>query len=53
MKWNKRFEYPTSMRSMIGGKRHYDIDAGNKKLPSVTTILGQTLGNFLLPASIS
>ena len=42
MKWNKRFEYPTSMRSMIGGKRHYDIDAGNKKLPSVTTILGQT-----------
>ena len=40
MKWNKRFEYPTSMRSMIGGKRHYDIDAGNKKLPSVTTILG-------------
>ena len=42
MKWNKRFEYPRSMRSMIGGKRHYDIDAGNKKLPSVTTILGQT-----------
>ena len=43
MKWNKRFEYPTSMRSMIGGKRHYDIDAGNKKLPSVTTILSNTL----------
>jgi len=42
MKWNKRFEYPRSMRSMIGGKRHYDINKDNKKLPSVTTILSNT-----------
>ena len=42
IKWNKRFDYPKSMRSMIKGKRHYDINKNNKKLPSVTTILGQT-----------
>jgi len=33
MKWNKKFDYPKSMRSLIGGKRHYDI--GEEKLPSV------------------
>ena len=37
MKWNKRFTYPTSSRSLISGSRHYDI--GQEKLPSVTTIL--------------
>ena len=42
IKWNKQFNYPKSMRSMIEGKRHYDINKNNKKLPSVTTILGQT-----------
>ena len=40
MKWNKRFEYPKSQRSLIQGKRHYDI--GQTKLPSVTTILSAT-----------
>ena len=40
MKWNKKFEYPKSQRSLIQGKRHYDI--GQTKLPSVTTILSAT-----------
>ena len=39
MKWNKRFEYPKSVRSLVKGRRHYEI--GNDKLPSVTTILSQ------------
>ena len=37
MKINKLYEYPKSMRSVINGGRHYDIDGA--KLPSVTTIL--------------
>ena len=40
VKWNKRFVYPKSQRSLIQGKRHYDI--GQTKLPSVTTIIGAT-----------
>ena len=40
MKFNKKYNYPKSMRSLIDGKRHYDI--GNDKLPSVTTILSAT-----------
>ena len=40
MIWNKRFEYPKSIRSLVKGRRHYEI--GNDKLPSVTTILSQT-----------
>lgn len=40
MKWNKRFSYPPSTRSLVMGQRHYEID--NEKLPSVTTILSQT-----------
>ena len=40
MKWNKRFRYPSSTRSLIQGSRHYDL--GNEKLPSVTTILAAT-----------
>jgi len=40
IKWNKRFEYPTSIRSLINDQRHYDI--GEEKLPSVTTILQAT-----------
>ena len=40
MKWNKRFTYPTSQRSLIKGSRHYDV--GQEKLPSVTTILAAT-----------
>ena len=41
MKWNKKFIYPKSTRSLINGKRHYDIGT-NEKLPSVTTILQAT-----------
>ena len=41
MIWNKRFEYPTSTRALIDGKRHYDVGT-NEKLPSVTTILQAT-----------
>jgi len=40
MKWNKKFDYPPSIRSLINDQRHYDI--GNEKLPSVTTILQAT-----------
>ena len=40
MKINKLYEYPKSMRSVINGGRHYDIDGD--KLPSVTTILSAT-----------
>ena len=38
--WNKRFTYPKSIRSSVDGKRTYEV--GDEKLPSVTTILGQT-----------
>ena len=40
MKWNKKFEYPASIRSSTEGKRHYEITG--QKLPSVTTILSAT-----------
>ena len=41
MKWNKQFEYPSSTRALINGKRHYDVGT-QEKLPSVTTILSAT-----------
>ena len=40
IKWNKKFTYPKSVRSSVDGKRIYEV--GDEKLPSVTTILGQT-----------
>jgi len=40
IKWNKKFKYPESIRSLINDERHYDI--GKEKLPSVTTILQAT-----------
>ena len=40
MKWNKLYEYPKSMRSVVKDERHYNI--GSSKLPSVTTILAAT-----------
>ena len=40
MIWNKKFIYPSSTRSLVMGRRHYEI--GTDKLPSVTTILSQT-----------
>ena len=42
IKWNKKFIYPKSQRSLIEGKRHYDISSTQTKLPSVTTIIGAT-----------
>ena len=40
MKWNKKFTYPKSQRSLIQGSRHYDIE--HTLLPSVTTIISAT-----------
>ena len=40
MHWNKKFNYPKSIRSTIKGERHYEL--GQEKLPSVTTILSAT-----------
>ena len=40
MKWNKKYDYPKSIRSLINDERHYDI--GKEKLPRVTTILSAT-----------
>ena len=40
MKWNKQYKYPSSTRSLIKGKRHYDVS--DEILPSVTTILSET-----------
>ena len=37
-KFNKLYDYPRSMRTLIGGKRHYDIRE-EKLTKSVTTIL--------------
>ena len=42
MKWNKKFTYPKSSSIDSHGQRHYEI--GNEKLPSVTTILSDTVG---------
>ena len=40
MKWNNKFIYPKSTRSIVNGSRHYSID--NSNLPSVTSILSTT-----------
>ena len=40
MKWNKLFKYPRSIREILKGDRHYDVN--DEKLPSVTTILQAT-----------
>ena len=42
MKHNKKFRYPRTKREKIDGLRHYDINEGQWKLPSVTTILDKT-----------
>jgi len=41
MKRNNSYRYPKTIREMIDGRRHYEID-GKEKLPSVTTILSAT-----------
>jgi len=40
LKWNKKFIYPTSTRSLLNDERVYDVS--QEKLPSVTTILSAT-----------
>jgi len=40
MKFNAKFNYPSSVRALYNGKRLYDVN--NEKLPSVTTILNET-----------
>ena len=40
MKWNKKYIYPTSVRSNILGTRHYNV--ANQLLPSCTSILELT-----------
>ena len=42
MRWNKKFNYPKSIRSLKEGKRHYEIEEEKTSLPSVTTILSAT-----------
>ena len=42
MKQNKKFRYQRTKREKIDGLRHYDINEGQWKLPSVTTILDKT-----------
>ena len=42
MKQNKKFKYPRTKRELIDGLRHYNINEGQWKLPSVTTILDKT-----------
>ena len=42
MKIVNKYSYPRSSRAKLAGLRHYTIDGSQKKLPSVTTVLGQT-----------
>ena len=44
MKLIDRYDYPSSTRASIEGLRHYNIagDVHGQRLPSVTTVLGQT-----------
>jgi len=40
MKWNRKFDYPASSRSVLNGSRHYSV--AQHQLPSVTAILSLT-----------
>ena len=42
MKIVDKYVYPQSSRANIAGLRHYTVDGEERKLPSVTTVLGQT-----------
>ena len=42
MKFVEKYVYPRSTREAIAGLRHYTVDGQEEKLPSVTTVLGQT-----------
>ena len=51
MKWNNKFNYPKSSRSIEDGYRKYLL--GDNKLPSVTTILSTTKSVLALDDSMS
>ena len=40
MKWNKKYDYPSSSRSVLKGIRQYTLN--NQILPSVTSIISLT-----------
>ena len=40
MKWNKLYDYPRCVRSIVDGRRKYEV--AGERLPSVTTILKNT-----------
>ena len=40
MKFNKKYNYPKTIREKVDGYRHYSVNS--EKLPSVTTILSHT-----------
>ena len=40
MKWNKKYDYPSSTRSVLKGIRQYTLN--NQILPSVTSIISLT-----------
>ena len=40
MKWNKKYDYPTSSRATVDGIRRYLL--GETKLPSVTSVIDMT-----------
>ncbi len=42
MKIVDKYTYPKSSRANIAGLRHYTVNGFEEKLPSVTTVLGQT-----------
>ena len=42
MKLIRKYDYPSSTRASIAGLRHYNVDGSAERLPSVTTVLGQT-----------
>ncbi len=42
MKLLDKYDYPSSTRASIEGLRHYNVDGSTERLPSVTTVLGQT-----------
>ena len=42
MKIVNKYVYPKSSRASIAGLRHYTVEGEEQKLPSVTTVLGNT-----------
>ena len=42
MKLIRKYDYPSSTRASIEGLRHYNVDGSTERLPSVTTVLGET-----------